>query len=65
MGVGVILVLLSQFPKLSLMWQRDGDTVGICAGIRNRGGGGEKRAGTHTEGWKKVEACRRERIVEM
>lgn len=64
MGVGVILVLLSQFPKLSLVWQRDGDTVGICAGIRNRGGGGE-RAGTHTEGWKKVEACRRERIVEM
>lgn len=63
MGVGVILVLLSQFPKLSLVWQRDGDTVGICAGIHNRGGG-KKRAGTHTEGWKKVEACRRERIVE-
>lgn len=33
MGVGVILVLLSQFPKLSLVWQRDGDTVGICAEV--------------------------------
>lgn len=42
MGVGVILVLLSQFPKLSLAWQRDGDTVGICAGIHSRGGGGKE-----------------------
>lgn len=43
MRVGVILVLLRQFPKPRLAWQRDGDTVSTAGIVSESVSEGEDR----------------------